>query len=36
LIDTFGVDPLLCTCSSYMEFVDSYVSPRFVAGGDPP
>ena len=36
LIDTFGVDPLLCTCGSYMEFVDSYVSPRFVAGGEPP
>lgn len=36
LIDTFGVDPLLCTCGSYMEFVDSYVPPRFRAGGEPP
>lgn len=36
LIDTFGVDPLLCTCGHYMEFVDSYVPPRFRAGGEPP
>lgn len=36
LIDTFGVDPLLCTCGHYMVFVDSYVPPRFRAGGEPP
>jgi hypothetical protein len=36
LIDTFGVDPLLCTCGSYMEFVDSYVPSRLQAGGEPP
>jgi hypothetical protein len=36
LIDTFGVDPLLCTCGHYMEFVDFYVPPRFRAGGEPP
>ena len=36
LIDTFGVDPLLCTCGHYMEFVDSYVPPRFRADGESP
>ena len=36
LIDTFGVDPLLCTCGHYMEFVDSYVPSRLQAGGEPP
>lgn len=29
LVDTFGVDPLLCTCGCYMEFVDSCVPSRF-------
>ena len=36
LIDTFGVYPLLCTCGHYMEFVDSYVPPRFRADGESP
>ncbi len=36
LIETFGVDPLLCTCGTYMEFVDSYVPARFRACGEPP
>ena len=36
LIDTFGVDPLLCTCGNYMEFVGSYVPPRFRADGESP
>ena len=36
MIDSFGVDPLLCTCGHYMEFVDFYVPPRFRAGGEPP
>ncbi len=36
LIDTFGADPLLCTCGTNMEFVDSYVPPRFRADGEPP
>ena len=36
LIDTFGIDPLLCICGSYMEFVDSYVPSRFRSGVEPP
>ena len=36
LISTFGVDPFLCTCGHRMEFVDSYIPPRFKGGGDPP
>lgn len=36
LISTFGVDPLLCTCGHYMEFVDSYIPSRFKGGGEPP
>ena len=36
MIDTFGVDPLLCTCGHYMVFVDFYVPSRFRAGGEPP
>lgn len=36
LISTFGVDPLLCTCGHYMEYVDCYVPSRFRAGGEPP
>lgn len=36
MINTFGVDPLLCTCGHYMEFVDSYIPSRFQGGGDPP
>lgn len=29
LIDTLGVDPLLCTCGHYMVYVDSYLPPKF-------
>ena len=28
LIETFGVDPLLCSCGHYMEFVDYYVPSK--------
>ena len=35
MIDTFGVDPLLCTCGCYMEYVDS-IPPRIKCGGEPP
>ena len=36
LIDTFGTDPLLCTCGHYMEFVDAYVPSRFHDDGESP
>lgn len=36
LIDTFGVDPLLCTCGTYMQYVDSYVPSRHRHGDEPP
>lgn len=29
LISTFGVDPFLCTCGSFMEFVDSFIPSKF-------
>lgn len=32
LIETFGVDPFLCTCGHYMEFIDYYVPSS--KGGD--
>lgn len=28
LIYTFGVDPLLCDCGNYMEYIDYWVPPR--------
>ena len=36
LIETFGVDPLLCTCGHYMEFYDYYVPDRLPGGGELP
>ena len=36
LIDTFNVDPFLCTCGSYMKYVDSYIPPRLRYGDEPP
>ena len=29
LISSFGVDPFLCTCGSFMEFVDSFIPSKF-------
>ena len=36
MVETFGVDPLLCTCGHYMKYVDCYVPSRIVADGESP
>ncbi len=36
LITVFGVDPLLCTCGLYMEYVDFYVPSRTSCSNVPP